>query len=499
MTNHYVICFLLTFLVPFATCNDTNDISRDQKLISTFQVVRFPNDGCVGSNSRNGTCYTSQECSNKGGNSAGSCADGFGVCCTFLVSTCGSSASENMTAWTSPTTVASGSCSLTVIPVSDDICSLRLDFTTFVITGPSTWSLPQVQRRLGHPAEDYATDSLANIGSTYTTNCHTDAFYSQGPSPSTNPPVVCGTLTASHMYLEADIDRGNKLMFVFADSAIADTEETITRGVATLATRSWDLTISHIECSSATLPPAGCTKYYWAAAGTATITNYNYATTTAAANVHLAQQHERICIRRERGKCVGCFSATAAISFEISNPNEGIAGHSTYTGGCCGYFTNHFANDAIVAANILTLGTWLDEGGQMGWDCVIIPGAFMPTTDANGAVDATQTTTLLSMVLGSATEYNAPSGPQICGNGAGIGPGVAILNEGTSALAADGPIADEGYANSLSVCTRNVPFMLEFMSDDLEGIGNIAADSEFGSATQDWNQGFQIGVAQLDC
>ena len=36
---------------------------------------------CVGSSSRNGTCYTESECEDKGGTAAGSCADGFGVCC----------------------------------------------------------------------------------------------------------------------------------------------------------------------------------------------------------------------------------------------------------------------------------------------------------------------------------------------------------------------------------------------------------------------------------
>merc|ERR1712141_497986 len=136
MENLIYSVLLLACFLHFTSAEDTE--SRDEKLISTFQIVRFPNDVCVGSNSRNGTCYTSAECSDKGGTSSGSCADGFGVCCTFLISTCGSSTSENTTYWTNPTTVSSGSCDLTICPVGDDICSIRLDFTTFVITGPST-------------------------------------------------------------------------------------------------------------------------------------------------------------------------------------------------------------------------------------------------------------------------------------------------------------------------------------------------------------------------
>merc|ERR1712223_1073370 len=138
MQRGYTKFGVLLLLANFAQCAIGEDsIERDEKLISTFQIVRFPNDVCVGSNSRNGTCYTGAECSDKGGTSSGSCADGFGVCCTFLITTCGSSSSENTTYWTNPTTVSSGPCDLTVCPIDDDICSIRLDLTTFVITGPS--------------------------------------------------------------------------------------------------------------------------------------------------------------------------------------------------------------------------------------------------------------------------------------------------------------------------------------------------------------------------
>merc|ERR1719415_356303 len=106
----------LILAVSSVYCADTNDDedARNEKLISTFQIVRFPNDVCVGSNSRNGTCYTSAECSDKSGTSSGSCADGFGVCCTFLLTACGSSSSENNTYWTQPGTVSSGTCALTL-------------------------------------------------------------------------------------------------------------------------------------------------------------------------------------------------------------------------------------------------------------------------------------------------------------------------------------------------------------------------------------------------
>merc|ERR1712038_628300 len=166
MRKLYSIALLLVLVTPFVSCEDEAQKSREEKLISTFQIVRFPNDPCVGSNARNGTCYTSQECSDKSGTSAGSCADGFGVCCTFLIDTCGSTTSENLTAWKNPTTVSSGTCGLTVCPIDDSICSIRLDLTTFVITAPSTQTNNQFRRKFGQPVQDILDTAVALQGST---------------------------------------------------------------------------------------------------------------------------------------------------------------------------------------------------------------------------------------------------------------------------------------------------------------------------------------------
>lgn len=50
-------------------------------------LFRFPNDPCVASGSRNGTCYTEAECESKSGVASGSCAAGFGVCCICKIRT----------------------------------------------------------------------------------------------------------------------------------------------------------------------------------------------------------------------------------------------------------------------------------------------------------------------------------------------------------------------------------------------------------------------------
>ena len=69
---------------------------RDGKVFGVFNVVTFPNSACAASNGYNGTCYTSSECTAKGGTASGTCASSFGVCCVFSIS-CGSSSSANNT------------------------------------------------------------------------------------------------------------------------------------------------------------------------------------------------------------------------------------------------------------------------------------------------------------------------------------------------------------------------------------------------------------------
>eukprot|EP00095_Tigriopus_kingsejongensis_P012322 maker-scaffold1425_size42047-snap-gene-0.4 protein:Tk12322 transcript:maker-scaffold1425_size42047-snap-gene-0.4-mRNA-1 annotation:"hypothetical protein DAPPUDRAFT_311633" len=51
-------------------------------------IVKFQNSPCVGTSNKGGTCYTRDECSTKGGTVAGSCASGYGVCCTCTLEDC---------------------------------------------------------------------------------------------------------------------------------------------------------------------------------------------------------------------------------------------------------------------------------------------------------------------------------------------------------------------------------------------------------------------------
>jgi len=485
-----------------------------KKLISTFQIVRFPNDVCVGSNTRNGTCYTSAECSDKDGTSSGSCADGFGVCCTFLITKCGTSSSENNTYWTNPTSTSGQSaCTLTVCPTSDDICRLRLDFTLFAITGPSTISTTQVRRRLGVPGgSGILLDGDGVTGtSSYKTNCFLDTFSVTGASPSATPPTICGTNTGMHMYVDADADRCNKLMFTFADGATSVVTMTNSRGLASVTeSRTWDINVSQIECTSLVLPPAGCTEYFWGS-GTYTLQSYNYkgvtdaagdGITTAFTGTHLANQHQRLCMRRERGMCLGCY-ATDATGLNVSG--KLLASVYTVAGGCCGYATELALGLLGTAqANIDNQGMAAAAMTQYGWDCIIIPGAQGPATVGAtlGTPDNTaQTASELSQTLSASPNLllqPLPFPPQICGNGMGLGIGSTTLS-----LAAiqdtDGVLIAAAATSNITICTRNAPFRLEFMSDDLEGLGSTVDNSENTNAFGAGNQGFSISHAQIAC
>ena len=117
------------------------------ELFSLFSVVTFPNDQCTGSTSTAsttvyGTCYSKSECNDKGGTADGNCASGFGVCCTFLKSTCGSTVAQNCTYIQNPSYPTSyttaGDCSYSVTPINSEICQIRLDLDTFDLTETAT-------------------------------------------------------------------------------------------------------------------------------------------------------------------------------------------------------------------------------------------------------------------------------------------------------------------------------------------------------------------------
>jgi len=115
-----------------------NDGEERDSRFSLFQIIKFANEPCIGSN-RNGTCFTKAECENEGGTESGSCADGFGVCCIRILGD-GDSTSLNQSYiyQASSTSLGVGSRQYTICPCSSDVCRIKFDFTSFNLAAPFT-------------------------------------------------------------------------------------------------------------------------------------------------------------------------------------------------------------------------------------------------------------------------------------------------------------------------------------------------------------------------
>merc|ERR1719174_35039 len=142
MVSRIISSVLVTALFSYAngiTASPDSSIDRTGKHFSLFSVVTFKNEQCTSDTSlaggaRAGTCYTTTECSDKGGTTSGNCASGFGVCCVFISKT-GASATikENRTHLrnseypSTATTTATTSIVYTINKMQSDICQIRLD------------------------------------------------------------------------------------------------------------------------------------------------------------------------------------------------------------------------------------------------------------------------------------------------------------------------------------------------------------------------------------
>ncbi|XP_059097249.1 uncharacterized protein LOC131891638 [Tigriopus californicus] len=309
---------------------------RQKRIFNVFNLVTFQNGPCVSQDSKNGTCYTAEQCTELNGKSSGPCAQGYGVCCVFSFG-CGQQTAQNNTYFESnaPTT---GDCMATVCPSSNDICQMRLDFNQFVITGPSTSSISTGTQIYG----------LVNaLGSTLAisraSQCLTDSFSILGSS-STPIPVICGTNKGQHVYVEVEPQTCVQMMMSLGSTGI----------VTTLAQRRWSIKTTQYACNYPNLAPKGCTQYHFSLIGTGTVQTFNFD-----GGQHLASQDHTICVRRENGNCRICWTAASVSDFMTSGMSQkGYAKSSE----CCGYGAT---------------------GAGTNFDCVQIPGALDQTMTSN--------------------------------------------------------------------------------------------------------------------
>ena len=104
-------------------------------------------------------------------------------------------------------------------------------------------------------------------------------------------------------------------------------------GASSQATRSWAIKIAQYSCDYDNLAPKGCLQYHFGSE-TGTVKSFNYD-----GGLHLANQDQNICVRREINYCAVCWSA-ASKAFDVSSKGDPDVGVSGVSEKCCGYGTS---------------------------------------------------------------------------------------------------------------------------------------------------------------
>jgi len=253
---------------------------------SLFSIVNFPNSGCVGNSGIDGTCYTASQCSSRGGSSDGSCAAGFGTCCTFSAP-CDSETTQNGTYFSSPESIPTV-CSLMISPMSEDICQVRLNFEEVELLDPDS-----------------------------TGACRTDYMHVTGGVSQTLP-TLCGSLTGQHIIYSAIPNFPARLSIVTGSQDVA------------ALTRKWRIQILQYECNHPAIAPEGCLQYYTGISGNVSSFNWKLednrldTATPATFSNHLANLDYSVCVRREAGYC--------GIEWGTPSPATAQLGHFSVSG-----------------------------------------------------------------------------------------------------------------------------------------------------------------------
>jgi len=263
--------------------------------LGLFSIVTFPNSECQSTKHKEnkGICYSSTECSGKGGLAEGNCAAGFGVCCIIKIdSTSGGIISHNATIIENnkyPTVYATPTTATTIkytLKPMKDICFMRFDFINFDFGLDAT-----TKTTFGACSDKFSVDIPTTVGN--------------------DPPAICGKNNGYHMYVENMMSTAD----ITLDVLVSTTAWT---------TRVWKIKVSQIGCDCPTKPPMGCQQYYLESAGT--IESFNYQATTAhkVLPLHSSQADWNICIRKNKGMCGTTYAAATASSssedtFQIHN------------------------------------------------------------------------------------------------------------------------------------------------------------------------------------
>ena len=203
---------LLILLALALIVSGDDDLERTDRRLSIFSVVSFPNSVCGATNGFNGTCYTASECTSLGGTASGTCASSFGVCCVFSIACGASTNANNSYAIMSSYSISTDSdpCTYTFCRTNTDVCKLRIDFDTMVLSPPS-----------GLSATAAVPDSI-KVG-----DCNTDTLTVSNPGGSV-PPTICGLNTGQHMFVPASTQVTIRVNSVLSYPLCSATRSTLT-------------------------------------------------------------------------------------------------------------------------------------------------------------------------------------------------------------------------------------------------------------------------------
>lgn len=426
----------------FALVSSTITADKQSKHFSLFSVVTFQNTECTSESSltggaTQGTCFTSTECSDKGGTQSGNCASGFGVCCIFINNgaAAASTITENRTRLrnsefpSATTATAATTIVYTVNKMSSDICQLRLDFTTFVIAGPGN-SQESIGAGLGTNCADQLTVLTTDV--TAWTSSQTG--------------TLCGALTGEHLYVDLTMTSTDAATITIVTAA------SVAALTPAIAGRKWDIKTSQIECFATYRAPNGCQRYFMEDYGK--IISYNFYMVTGAparanpaqnSGIELPLQRVNTCIRRSKNMC--------CVEYKVCAQYQGIA-----------------------LADIAQIGEAADEGNMGIWndgfsiDLSLFPYEVNAIQGNLGLVD--------SQCTGDYVEIPS-SWSAACGAGTSSGR-TAINTRYCGARFGANPPQQTVLAGSSGVCDCSEPFIVRHSSDDSNdagGIGGLATNN----------------------
>ena len=173
--------------------------------------------------------------------------------------------------------------------------------------------------------------------------------------------------------------------------------------------RQWAIEVTQFSCDYENLAPQGCLQYHFGNDGAGNVESFNF---NAGNGIHLANQNQMICIRREANMCKICWTPAAVGDFRVSLATAATMGHN---GANCGYGTD---GKAV---------------GGFGFDHVIIP----QPENAMGTAG-----------IGTS---------KFCGSTLVLGATAGMTGDLTAA----------------TVCSKSVPFNIRFVSDNSEAVTDI--------------------------